>query len=1557
MRSVLRWLRRLVLGALALAVVVTAMVLIVAHTDWGREVVRREVEAALRDAFPGGARIGRLDGSILGTLTLRDLELDGRDHRPQLTVGTLDVAIALWPLVLGTAHIDRVIADDVHVLVRDQPPAPAARPAASEAAAWQVELPWIALHRVVVEVAAGARVTLGDVELAGAGTVGPGGVAMFGWLQGQWRERAVGFSAAASVVIDGGVRVPAAMIRIGDAAIGATGVVIDAGAPRGVIAVRAPAATLRALVPTLARYVPARANDPADPIDPIVATVEISAPRPASEATPATTQLDLHATAGATRLWAALRGDLATRVVHGVVSIDRVDLAVATQQQLCGHAAVLVALDGTAPPFGGAAGRGQAPTVDGTAPPFGGAAGRGQAPTVDGTAPPFVDGGADHLRGTWIVHGDPGVAAASGACTAGSLAVRDAVVALDATRDHVTALVLGGGDGGLAAFASAAAQHVGAAWVVDGVLHGRGIDLAAGPGRLRVAAARVPFVVTARAGATIDVVVHEAHATTVRYAELAAAELTASLSARVAPEILLDQAQVTVTGVRRGTTLLGAAHLAARGVGGRGSIDGRGLPPTGSAAEWRRGSIAVAVTAWPATRGLIVATDAHVDVRGVPRVQLGTTQLTLPNRAIWTGRGGALVVGDVVRLRDLVLSRGEATVALGGAFTPRTGALAVHVAVDGLAAAQLDPALRGRGRGVIELARRGGAWRADARLEVTDVALGPEAAGIDGSAHVTLDGSHVTLDAHTASAALGGLALALDVTAPRDPFDLAAWQALDRSAIHRAEVRAERFHLDSLAGLAPPDPVTAEPSALAALTGTLDGAVDLAPGALAGALAVRDVALPFGTLAADATFERRDGELGARATARLSDLAALDLTARFAIPQQPFAPATWTRRGRDLLRDASGTLAGVTFDPVLLGKLGITRRLAAHGIAWPLRGRADAKLELSAGASAAQIAIDVSDVTGGPLAAPISQHLTITADPSGTHGRWALASRDLALGTLEVELPMPLDRWIDDPAAVRSEPLTGRWSLPVTPIASILALADRRDLVAGTLEGSAAITGTLASPIVAPARLVARDLVVAAPLGGKSPPALQALELTARWDGARLALAVDGREASGGNLHAELAGPPGALAEATGSLVARQLDLAPIAALVHRAMVPTAGVLDADLALHTGERLGGTLALTRGVVPISSSVGTLRDTTAKIQIDDRGATATVDGALGGGKLHLDAGGDPALGAIDVHALRLDQVTLSTALRPRITATVTAKLQRALTQITGQITVARATVTLPEHAGTPLLDATMPDDLILPGAEPPAATGAGPPMRPWLKVGLALGRTTISAPQLADGVDFEGTVHSEGLDLALGDTAGVSGTVTVDDADVTILGRHYLVNSSDLRFDGTTDPRLDLHLSYAFPSMTLLVNVGGLASRPEPSFSSEPGGYSRDQLFGFFLGGEPGGDPGTQTREAVTGAGALVVSSKLGRQLNKVLPIKVDALSCEPSTTATSASCTVGKWLSQRLFLAYRQHLAPRGDESSRDAQVQIRMGRKVLIEGTAGEGERYGADLLWRHRW
>ena len=41
-RRVLRWVRRVVVGTLALAVIAIAVVLAALHTDWGREQVRRQ---------------------------------------------------------------------------------------------------------------------------------------------------------------------------------------------------------------------------------------------------------------------------------------------------------------------------------------------------------------------------------------------------------------------------------------------------------------------------------------------------------------------------------------------------------------------------------------------------------------------------------------------------------------------------------------------------------------------------------------------------------------------------------------------------------------------------------------------------------------------------------------------------------------------------------------------------------------------------------------------------------------------------------------------------------------------------------------------------------------------------------------------------------------------------------------------------------------------------------------------------------------------------------------------------------------------------------------------------------------------------------------------------------------------------------------------------------------------------------------------------------------------------------------------------------------------------
>ena len=352
MRSFLRWLGRLVLGAVLVAVLVAALALVTVHTGWGREQLRRRAEAALRAAFPGGARVGAIEGSILGALTVRDVELDGRDHRPLVTIGTLHVTVALWPLAVQTAQVEQLVADDVRVFVhREPPPVAAEPPPASGSLPWRVELLHVEIHRAAIDLeAAGTTQTLTGVDVAGAATIGAAGVSMFGWSHATWSQRSAELTATVAVELDGGLHVPAALISVGAAAqrarerdptptrgavavIGATALAIDVDHPRGAIAVSAPASVVATLLPGLDLH-----GIVADPHADVVATIEATA-------APATTQVEIAATAGETRLWASLHGEPATRTGQGVIGVTAVDLGRVTRGRLDGRDDVLAALD------------------------------------------------------------------------------------------------------------------------------------------------------------------------------------------------------------------------------------------------------------------------------------------------------------------------------------------------------------------------------------------------------------------------------------------------------------------------------------------------------------------------------------------------------------------------------------------------------------------------------------------------------------------------------------------------------------------------------------------------------------------------------------------------------------------------------------------------------------------------------------------------------------------------------------------------------------------------------------------------------------------------------------------------------------------------------------------------------------------------------------------------------------------------------------------------------------------------------------------------------------
>lgn len=1552
MRSVLRWLRRIVLTALALGAIGIGAALITAHTGWGREQLRRRVETALRDAFPGGARVARLTGSPLGALTFEGIELDGRDHRPVVTVATLRAELALWPLVVQTARLDRVVADGVRVFVRDQPPEPPGPPPGGEASAWRVELARLELHRAEVAIDRG-RLALGDLDVAGAVTVAAGRVAMSGAVHGRW-TRAGGppaaLTAGGSVVIDGAVRIPGAIVTLDGATIVASALALDLEHPTGAVTVVAPADLLAAQLPELggpggigpAGGAPDGGAAPGPRArDRLWAQITMA---PDGEGRAAATRVAVTAAAGESRLSALLRVEPAQRTASGLISATSIDLGVATRGRIAGRGHLLAA----------------------------------------------IDAGPDRVRGALIAHGDvavPGVPLhRAGAAMVGGL-------------EDATVLALGSGDDGLQVAAAAAAHVRSGAIAIDrgfAVVRAQGVALPcergvelelggaapapAAPGAAQ-ACPRVTGALEASArlagriapdvdlavsgtlgGARVAGLVRDVSVDAVRgsfaLAVISGPELAPDRGAGGGPAVVLDAAHLAATGIRRAGRPLGAGRI---------DVERRGAA-----------AYAVTATARPAIDGLVIATQAVArhTAAGLGAA-LGATTVTLPGGAVWRGRGGSLTIPDAarapIRLDGLTLRRDGAALALAAGYARDTGDVTAHVAADRVELASLPPiaaraagaagapGVRGLGRATLDVARRAGQWRADATLGVTGLAVAADGAPVDATAHLALVRRRVALDARATGPALGELSLAFESAAPGDPFDVAAWRRLDRDAIRTAAITARQV---GLAGLT----AAIRPGALPGLSGTIDGAIDLAPAAAGGELAVRGLALPSGTLDGSLTIAPRDGDLDVHAAARLDDIAAGDATARFAVPRRPFDPASWQRRGRDLLRGAEAKLDDVVLGPELLTRLG----LPGGDIAPPLRGRARARLAIGAGAGDARLTADVTGLAGGPLVAPLSPHVELVAGPGGSHVHAELGggARDggPALGVVDGDLAMTVDGWLDDPAAALRAPLTASWTLPATPAVPVLALFGRRELEAGTLEGSAAIRGSLAAPLVPSARLVVRDARIAPRLGGRPVPALRTLEVAASWDGTGT-LAIDGSQVSGGELHASASGRPGELARATGTARLTRLDIAPIAAFLPAALASAAGVVDGDLAL-SGGRLTGKLHLTGGALPLAPAIGTLRDATAELTSDGGKLTAALDGRLGRGTIHLtvDAASDDLARA--TVGLKLEGVSPIAALRPVISADITARLQRSSGQLRGDVTVSRAAIALRERTGTPLLDTAVPVDLRIRGVAAAAPAGPRPPAHPWLVLHVQPAEIQLDARELSEGIGVLGTLYTGPMEVSIGDTVGVTGKVQIASDAVDILGRRYIVESTSLgpsgvEFDGTLDPRVNVQMYYQFPELTLTVGLAGRLSKLDrPSFSSDPGGYTQDQLFGFFLGGEPSTDASSQTRDqaraALAGAGTRVLSARLGRQISRVLPVKIDALSCEPdpaATTAGSGSCTVGKWLSQRLFVAYRQRLQPRADENTGDVQLQVRMGSKVLIQATGGDRGYYGADLLWRHRW
>ncbi|NJK88628.1 MAG: hypothetical protein HC923_03990 [Myxococcales bacterium] len=158
----------------------------------------------------------------------------------------------------------------------------------------------------------------------------------------------------------------------------------------------------------------------------------------------------------------------------------------------------------------------------------------------------------------------------------------------------------------------------------------------------------------------------------------------------------------------------------------------------------------------------------------------------------------------------------------------------------------------------------------------------------------------------------------------------------------------------------------------------------------------------------------------------------------------------------------------------------------------------------------------------------------------------------------------------------------------------------------------------------------------------------------------------------------------------------------------------------------------------------------------------------------------------------------------------------------------------------------------------------------------------------------------------------------------------------------------------MELQHAFETMTLTVFVTGRASDPDIRFAGEPAQYDQATLLSFFAGianPDDQGSGGPTPEEAAGGAAAGILLGPVTKKVRQTLPI--DTFDVGMSQGAPVV--TVGKWLTETVFLAYRWNMETADTEQEYQGVLRWRFFPSWMLEVVAGLNTQ-SADVFWVQR-
>jgi autotransporter translocation and assembly factor TamB len=916
----------------------------------------------------------------------------------------------------------------------------------------------------------------------------------------------------------------------------------------------------------------------------------------------------------------------------------------------------------------------------------------------------------------------------------------------------------------------------------------------------------------------------------------------------------------------------------------------------------------------------------------------------------WNGKGGRITIGkdNELSFRNVSLKSKAGHIYLDGTARVDRGLsngdlelVADDVDLAGVSKAlALEPPLKGTGSMRARI-RKAPGKRALGTVHIAfnDVGSGSEIPQTSGVVDLRLVHRDLTLAAKLDTKGVGTVVVEAKARGPRNPLAIPGWQRLREKALVSASVQSSPLAISGVSQLAKDLPTA----------GTIRIEGDLGAGGSLGSLVVETKGLVHPKTAEAMNSKLRfalDGKrLELTGDVRINERLDSTIRAVGLLPGPLLQPTTFARLTQDNLQEAELHVSKVDlfwWDQIF--ELGFK----------PEQSTADVDIVVAQGARKATVTAHATqkglDAWGKPEIRSSELIATLDADSAKVSMTGALGTKEAARGTIHLDQGWNLIA-SRDPTALAKTKLNGTievLGLPLALLQMVLAPDDTgaTDLPQGSLLASATFGGTLANPT---AELDAHTV-------GGVVAGIEFVDLraSAKYSEHHLVANIAGAQKAGGTLHVDTDLRIGPESSTKTTLDANNWDLGFLKHLVPERSI--GGLLSANVAI-TGPletpAFAGTAHLTKGTVHPGAPLYAMRNLDVELALSPTKLTIRGDGNSGRGDLSID--GVVAMKDLVPSSMRLD---LTLAKLP-IAAGPLSVFINTETRVRGKtrgsdwrfdVAIGDTTINVPGQRSRVLHPDQLPGDIVFVdslSATPPTLVAA------IAKTPASVVDVYIQAPEtIALRGELVRTIVDVDLHARIGNELFLEGTVATRDGWVEIFDRRYDLRRGDLAFDGSTDPSLDIELSHDFSASTLTVSVTGTGSAPALDLRSDPARYDDAELLSFVLGASPDDDVAKEQSAAgrATGVASGYVAGQLQSVVKDVVPI--DVLDIDPA----AEKLTLGKWLTNKIFLAYRRRFEAQDLENANEAVIEYRFRRRWLLELSYGDQGTGGVDVLWNRR-